>query len=383
MAVYKRNGTWHYRVTYKFDTKKYRQINSKMNYRTKKEAELAESEVKQKLHKGFSVNAEQTLFVDYFEEWYEVYRKGKKSIDNDNDIRRAIDFAKENFPFTTIKELDRKTYQKALNKFGETHATATVKKHHTYMRMCIKEAIQEGIIFRDPTFNIAAIGKIQSKKESEKYLSENNSKLLIQELLKEIKPEYTSRYIILFQLATGVRFSEAIGLTWNCIDFDKFTIKINKTWDYKYTKSFSNTKTYASMRTITIDKNTINLLKQIKLAQSKAKLKGKLINKHELVFISFSKKMPVTNNAVNKTLKKFLVKIGLDDENIITSHGLRHTHASILLYRGINIKYISRRLGHKDIVTTLQTYSHVIDELEQKESRKVDDTINDLYDILL
>ncbi|MBC6316743.1 tyrosine-type recombinase/integrase [Listeria grandensis] len=65
----------------------------------------------------------------------------------------------------------------------------------------------------------------------------------------------------------------------------------------------------------------------------------------------------------------------------ITSHGLRHSHASILLYRGVNIKYISRRLGHKDIITTLQIYSHIIDELEQKESRLVDDVMEQLYDV--
>nr|WP_241433293.1 tyrosine-type recombinase/integrase [Listeria grandensis] len=65
----------------------------------------------------------------------------------------------------------------------------------------------------------------------------------------------------------------------------------------------------------------------------------------------------------------------------MTSHGLRHSHASILLYRGINIKYISRRLDHKDIITTLQIYSHIIDELEQKESRLVDDVMEQLYDV--
>ncbi|WP_221770499.1 multidrug DMT transporter [Listeria booriae] len=50
-----------------------------------------------------------------------------------------------------------------------------------------------------------------------------------------------------------------------------------------------------------------------------------------------------------------------------------------MLYKGINIKYISRPLDHKKIITTLQTYSHIIDELEQKESRQVDDIMNDVY----
>lgn len=57
----------------------------------------------------------------------------------------------------------------------------------------------------------------------------------------------------------------------------------------------------------------------------------------------------------------------------ITCYGLRHTHASMLLYKGMNIKYVSRHLGHKDIVTTFQTYSHILDEMEQKESRAMEE----------
>ena len=63
----------------------------------------------------------------------------------------------------------------------------------------------------------------------------------------------------------------------------------------------------------------------------------------------------------------------------MTCHGLRHTHASIMLYKGINIKYVSRRLGHKDIVTTLQTYQHILDEMEQKESNAVNEVMKQMY----
>ncbi|KYD28912.1 hypothetical protein B4113_3383 [Geobacillus sp. B4113_201601] len=51
----------------------------------------------------------------------------------------------------------------------------------------------------------------------------------------------------------------------------------------------------------------------------------------------------------------------------------------MLLYNGVNIKYVSRRLRHKDNVTTLQTYSHILDEMEQKESRQVDLAMEELY----
>ncbi|WOX33719.1 tyrosine-type recombinase/integrase [Listeria monocytogenes] len=65
----------------------------------------------------------------------------------------------------------------------------------------------------------------------------------------------------------------------------------------------------------------------------------------------------------------------------ITSHALRHTHASLLLFKNVNIKYLSKRLGHNSITTTLQTYSHIIDEMEQQESRHVDNIISSVYGI--
>ncbi|EOB3421192.1 tyrosine-type recombinase/integrase [Enterococcus faecium] len=80
--------------------------------------------------------------------------------------------------------------------------------------------------------------------------------------------------------------------------------------------------------------------------------------------------------SLNKFLRKFCKKVGVTE---ITCHGLRHTHAFILLYQGINIKYVSRRLGHKDIVNTLQTYQHILDEMEQKESNVVNNPMKQMY----
>lgn len=86
----------------------------------------------------------------------------------------------------------------------------------------------------------------------------------------------------------------------------------------------------------------------------------------------------ISNNAVNKTLKSLCDRFHLKR---ITCHSLRHTQASMMLYKGVNIKYISKRLGHKDTVMTLQTYSHILDEMEQKESRQIDQTMLELYNV--
>lgn len=84
----------------------------------------------------------------------------------------------------------------------------------------------------------------------------------------------------------------------------------------------------------------------------------------------------ISDNAVNKTLRRACVKFGCAE---ITFHGLRHTFASILLYKKVNINYVSRRLGHADIGTTLRIYAHVLDELEQRDSQATMVVMDELF----
>lgn len=372
-SIKKIKSGWQYRISYK-ENGEYK-TKSKNGFRTKKEAEIAASEMELKLNKGYDVQASERLFTEFFRDWYEIYRKGKQSPYNDADIRKAVEFAERSFVEVKLKDLTRNMYQKALNDFAETHSTATLKKHHTYMRACIRDAIEDGILTRDPTYKAVVIGKVAPKNETSKYLNFGEAQKLIREVKKDMRLRYISRYMILFALATGCRFSEMSGLTWDCVDFEKRNIKIKKTWDAKYVDGFSNTKNYGSKRTITVDEKTLNMMAALKHDQDKSAMSTGLRNEYNLCFVN-SKMQLVTNNAVLKTLKRLCRNAGIKE---VTTHSLRHTHASMLLYKGVNIKYLSRRLGHTDITTTLQTYSHVLDEMEQTESRHVDDTMEELY----
>ena len=90
-------------------------------------------------------------------------------------------------------------------------------------------------------------------------------------------------------------------------------------------------------------------------------------NLNQLVFYSQESKYKVISNTnANKLLKKMLIELGIDP---ITMHGLRHTHASVLLYKKVSIHYISERLGHSDIDTTLKTSSHVLKELREVDEK--------------
>jgi len=84
-----------------------------------------------------------------------------------------------------------------------------------------------------------------------------------------------------------------------------------------------------------------------------------------------------SNNNANKILSDLLVNLNI---NPISVHGLRHTHASVLLYEGVSVYYVSRRLGHGDIETTLNTYSHVVKELEERDQTKTSDVFEKMLD---
>ncbi|WP_028977243.1 tyrosine-type recombinase/integrase [Sporolactobacillus terrae] len=374
MAIKKLDSGYQVRVSYK-DGNKYRTKNVN-GIKSIKHARLIEADLQLKFAHGYKAKADELLFSEFYDHWYKTYRKGKLSFENDRELARTGKFVAERFPGVKLKEVTRDLYQKMLNDFGETRATATVKKYHVYMRACLRFAIEEGILFKDPTYKAVARGKIAEKKESLKYLNFDDSKRLIVEIRKDMRPKYVSRYMALFQLATGCRLEEVLGMTWSCFDEKKKIVKIARAWDYKDTHDFCRLKNKASYRTITIDTETIKIMKQLHAHQSAHCLATKLKNEKDLCFINDTMKL-VSPNAVNKLLKKLCVRLKITE---ITSHGLRHTHASILLlHKHVSIKYLSRRLGHRDIVTTLKTYTHILDELDQIETRAVDATMSDLY----
>ena len=191
--------------------------------------------------------------------------------------------------------------------------------------------------------------KEREKKEEVKYISYDEAKKLIVALKKDLKSDYISRYMILLALYTGMRFAEILGLTWDSIDLKNKTILIDKSLDYKYTHDFIPTKNKEA-RTIKTNDTVIALLND-------------LPKNDMLVFKKKDGKMP-SNTAVNKSLLNACKRANIKR---ITFHALRHTHGSILLYKGVSILYISKRLGHASTDITQQVYLHLIDELKEKE----------------
>ena len=156
-------------------------------------------------------------------------------------------------------------------------------------------------------------------------------------------------------IITGLRFSEALALTPNAFDFSTPLLYISKTWNYRATNGgFQPTKNPSSVRKIQIDWQLAMKFSQM--------VKDLPVDKP--IFV----KKRVFNSTVNKRLEELCNQARVP---VITVHGLRHTHASLLLFGGVSTASVAKRLGHANITTTQDTYLHIIQELETKDNDKI------------
>lgn len=356
MASFQKRGkTWQYTIS--------RMINGKPDpirkggFATKKEAQVAAAEIEDKLRKGIVPHLKLEPFDEYFEQWLKLYKAGIRK----NTLERylnTLSTIKQHFAGIAIQSMTKRSYQAFLNEYAKDHAKDTTRKLNTHIRACVRDAMDEGIIHVDFTRGVVLSGSVPAKRPEEKHLSYFESK----RLLKAVEaPEYLSHYLILLGLTSGMRFAEMVGLTRKDFDFKTNEIKINKTWGYtsKMHDGQGPTKNEQSIRTIKMDETTMKVFKDM--------FDRKPDNIHGLVFYSPESKYKVISNAAaNKALDHILKALKIEP---ITIHGLRHTHASILLYKKVSIYYVSERLGHGDIETTLQHYAHIVKELRKEDEK--------------
>lgn len=204
------------------------------------------------------------------------------------------------------------------------------------------------LIERDPTRKAIIKGKSPAQKKI-KYLNQFELHTLLVNL--DLHGDINWDWLILLVSKTGMRFSEALAITPKDFDFSHQSLSISKTWDYKGKGGFLPTKNASSVRKIQIDWQTVIQFSEL--------VKG--LPKDEPIFVT---KERVFNSTVNNILERHCKRLNIP---VISIHGLRHTHASLLLFAGVSIASVARRLGHASMTTTQKTYIHIIQELENQD----------------
>ena len=291
---------------------------------------------------------QEMLFSDYFERWIGVYKAGAIKPVTLRKYEMTLGWVRKLAPTLRVCDLNRISYQTLLNDYALSHERQTTMDFHHQLKGSVLDALDEGLLQKDPTRRAIIKGKTPRQKKI-KYLNQFQVQLLISAL--KLEDQITWDYLILLIAKTGMRFSEALAITPADFDFRRQTVSISKTWDYKGDGGFLPTKNKSSVRTIQIDWQTV-----IRFAEV---IKG--MDENKPIFVSNKK---IYNSTVNSRLSSLCRKAGIPE---ITIHGLRHTHASILLFAGVSTASVARRLGHSSINTTQKTYLHIIQELENQD----------------
>lgn len=355
MASYgKKHGKWQARISWRRDGKRY--FKSKQGFATKSLAQSWAIDEEAKLNQGLKIN-DNTTFADYFKRWYETYKQPKISRITQNRYNLVYKHIKQYFKNTSIKTITRQEYQQFINNYGSTHAPASVRKLNSITRACVKSAILDDYIRKDFTQNVTLTSN-KSKEIKVEYLNIKEIKALANEIKASANGHrYTSRYMILLAIYTGMRLSEIQALTWNDIDFMHNTISITKSWD-AINKKFKPTKNKSSVRTIKVNPTALQFIGKLRFG-----------SKSNMVFRNQFGSIP-TSNAVNSTLRHLLDRLNIHRKNF-HFHSLRHSHVALLLANGIDIYAISKRLGHSNTTTTSEVYAYLIDEYKVKTDDKI------------
>ena len=284
------------------------------------------------------------LFYEYYEKWINVYKEGAIREVTMKKYKLTLSWLKKLAPNLEVKNLTRVTYQQILNEYAEEHEKQSTMDFHHQLKGAILDAVDEGIIDRDPTRKAIIKGKTPKEKKI-KYLNQFELHKLIADLNLGSKLNYD--WLILLIAKTGMRFSEALAITPRDFDLPHQMLSISKTWDYKGKGGFMPTKNASSVRKIQIDWQTVIQFSEL----------IKNLPEDKPIFISNK----VYNSTINDILEKHCKNVGIP---VISVHGLRHTHASILLFAGVSIASVAHRLGHSSMTTTQKTYLHIIQELE-------------------
>ena len=333
------------------------------SYPLKRDANKRLNEIKEEIYKDELLVPNEIILKDYILNFLEKY-KINLSITTYNSYKRICN--KYIIPLLgDIKLCDIKPIhiQNYVDDLLDLLTPQTIRVHLNILNLALKRAYRLKLIKENPV-------QLIEVPKNKKYKNEIYNAEDMQNLLEKCHGTSMELPVVLAS-GLGLRISEVLGLTWNNVDFNDFTITIDKiTVRDNGNVILKEPKTESSIRTISAPKEIILMLKQLKKDRLAAKLRGEKSHR-ELIF--YDKNLnPIAQDVLSKKFRLFLKENNLKH---IRFHDLRHSHVTLLINAKVPIKVISERVGHSNINTTLNIYSHALKEMDQEASEKISNTL--------
>ena len=368
----KKNGTTVYRASVYLGVDKLtgKKARTTVTASTKKVVKIkAREAINAFAANGYSVKEKPTIttYRELVALWWESYKntiKPNSQQSMEGIVRLHI------LPVFGDYKLDKLTtpiIQQQVNKWAdkankdEKGAYANYSFLNNINRRILQYGVTMQAIKHNPARDVIIPRKQQNKEHKVKFFSNQELKQFLDYLEDLDQSSYENFFdYVLYKtlLASGCRIGEALALEWSDIDLKKGTISISKTLN-RYQET-NTPKSKAGLREIDIDKATVSLLKQYKKRQQVQS--WQLGRSEGIVFTPFTTKYAYAC-LLRKRLQSHFKAAGVPD---ISFHGFRHTHATIMLYAGIEAKDLQYRLGHSNISMTLNTYVHATKEGAKK-----------------
>ena len=314
---------------------------------------------------GISVNTNYTV-KEYLLKWLQDYAEPNLSPTTYDGYQMIV--KKHLIPSLGAMQLDDlqpihiQSYQSHKLKTGRRDgkkgglSKKTLLQHHRVLSKALKQAVLWQLLSYNPATAVKA--PTPEKHEIEAMTIKEVKKLL------EISKDTWMYYVIYIAVNTGMRRGEVLGLRWQDINFNNKFISVRQTIVKANNEIiFKEPKTKSSKRTIRIDNEDIQILNEVKEKQKEyTSIFGPDYNEYNLVFC-YEDGSPPFPDTVTKRFTSLAKKAKLDKYRF---HDLRHTHASLMLESGAQMKVIQERLGHSNITTTMDTYAHLQPNIQKE-----------------
>ncbi|EQF26786.1 phage integrase family protein [Clostridioides difficile CD160] len=334
------------------------------SFTKKREANKRLAEVKDSMYKNNILIPNNILFENFLKTFIEEYKSRWSITTYSKYINICNKYVIKYLGKMRVQDIDTIHIQNYINTLSDTLSSRTLKIHLNIMKLAFESAFDLRIIDKNPTKGIDLV-------KSKKFKNEIYDEEQIIRLLEACKNTALELHINL-GVGLGMRISEILGLSWENIDFERKIISIEKiTAKVNGEVILKDTKTESSIRKISAPDEIMNLILKHKFEQEREILNMGIENKHNLLFIN-KKGNPIDESVISHRFRRFLEYEQLPH---IRFHDLRHSHVTLLMNSHVPIKVISERVGHSNVNTTLNIYSHVLNEMDREASNKIADKL--------